>query len=157
MVEIACEYVIAPRKTIRLELLFSNDPISFFGGVNAADGKVSDYRHGSYQQSMSNKAFAVPFGKGSSGAGLVLMEMMRLKTAPAAIINIRTDPVILTGPLISRHYYEQILPVINMNEQNYARLANMKEIELFATGAVLNAFPESGTTASSAVARSPAE
>ena len=35
MVEIACEYVIAPRKTIRLELLFSNDPISFFGGVNA--------------------------------------------------------------------------------------------------------------------------
>ena len=156
MVEIACKYVIAPRKTLRLELLFSNDPISFFGGVNAADGKVSDFRHSSYQQSMSHKAFAFPFGKGSSGAGLVLMEMMRLKTAPAAIINIRTDPVILTGPLISRHYYEQILPVVNMNEQNYARLANMKEIKLFATGTVLNAFPESGSAACSGVARLPA-
>ena len=140
MVEIACEYIIAPRETIRLELLFSNDPISFFGGVNVADGKVADYRHGSYQESMSNKAFAFPFGKGSSGAGLVLMEMLRLKTAPAAIINIRTDPVILTGPLISRHYYEQLLPVINMTEPNYARLANIEEIELLATGTVLNAF-----------------
>ncbi len=140
MVEIACEYVIAPRKTLRLELLFSNDPISFFGGVNAVEGKVADYRHGCYQESMSNKAFAFPFAKGSSGAGLVLMEMMRLKTAPAAIINIRTDPVILTGPLISRYYYEKIIPVINMTEQDYARLANMREIELFATGTVLNAF-----------------
>jgi hypothetical protein len=27
-----------------------------------------------------------------------------------------------------------------MTEQNYARLANMKEIELFETGTVLNAF-----------------
>jgi predicted aconitase with swiveling domain len=142
MVEIACKYVIAPRKTIRVELLFSNDSISFFGGVNAADGKVEDHRHGNYQHSMSNKAFAFPFGKGSSGAGLVLMEMIRLKTAPAAIINIRTDPVILTGPLLSRHYYEQILPVINLNEQNYARLANMKEVELFSTGALLKAFPD---------------
>jgi hypothetical protein len=59
--------------------------------------------------------------------------------------------------LISWHYYEQILPVINMNEQNYAGLANMKEIELLATGTVLNAFPESGATVCSAVARSPAE
>jgi predicted aconitase with swiveling domain len=150
MVELACDYVIAPRKTIRLELLFSTDPISFFGGVNAADGKVKDHRHSSYRQSMSNKAFAFPFGKGSSGAGLVLMEMMRLKTAPAAIINIRTDPVILTGPLVSRHYYEQILPVVNMNEQNYISLASMKEVELFATGTVLNAFSESGTASYSA-------
>jgi predicted aconitase with swiveling domain len=157
MVEIACKYVIAPRKTIRVKLLFSNDPISFFGGVNAVDGKVQDYRHGNYQHSMSNKAFAFPFGKGSSGAGLVLMEMIRLKTAPAAIINIRTDPVILTGPLVSRHYYEQILPVINMNEQNYARLANMEEVELFSTGALLRAFPESATAAFSAVAQPPAE
>jgi predicted aconitase with swiveling domain len=74
------------------------------------------------------------------------MEMIRLKTAPAAIINIRTDPVILTGPLVSRYYYEQILPVINMNDQNYARLANMKEVELFSTGALLKAFPESMPT-----------
>jgi len=140
MVELACKYVIAPGENMRLKLLFSNDPISFFGGVNAADGKVEDYRHGNYRHSMTHKAFAFPFGKGSSGAGLVLMEMMRLETAPAAIINLRTDPVILTGPLLCRHYYDQILPVINMTEQNYTRLAGMTEIEIFKTGTVLHAF-----------------
>ena len=110
MVELSCRYVISPLKPMRMELLFSNDPISFFGGVNATNGKVEDYRHGNYSQSMTNRAFAFPFGKGSSGAGLVLMEMMRLNTAPAAIINIRTDPVILTGPLLCKHYYLGLLP-----------------------------------------------
>ena len=32
-----------------------------------------------------------------------------------------------------------------MTEQNYARLANMREIELFATGTVLNAFKKCDT------------
>jgi len=141
MVELSCQYVIAPRKPMRMELLFSNDPISFFGGVNATNGKVEDHRHGNYCQSMTNKAFAFPFGKGSSGAGLVLMEMMRLNTAPAAIINIRTDPVILTGPLLCKHYYEQVLPIINMHETEYAGLAGITEVEIFTEGNVLHAFP----------------
>ena len=124
-----------------MELMFSNDPISFFGGVNAANGKVEDHRHGNYSQSMTNKAFAFPFGKGSSGAGLVLMEMMRLKTAPAAIINIRTDPVILTGPLLCKYYYEQVLPIINMLETEYARLEGIEEVEIFTEGNMLRTFP----------------
>ena len=140
MVELACKYIIAPKKTLRLELLFSNDPISFFGGVNSTTGNIEDHRHSSYQQSMTHKAFAFPFGKGSSGAGLVLMEMARLQTAPAAIINIRTDPVILTGPLICKHFYEQIFPVINLSREDYARLAHMKEVALFSKGTTLEAF-----------------
>jgi predicted aconitase with swiveling domain len=147
MVALACQYIIAPRKIMRVKLLFSNDPISFFGGVNAESGMVEDYRHGNFKRCMTNTAFAFPFGKGSSGAGLVLMEMMRLETAPAAIINIRTDPVILTGPLISKHYYKQMLPVINMDEQNYSRLSGMAEVKIFPTGAVVHAFTESGVAA----------
>ena len=141
MVELSCRYVIAPRKSMRMELLFSSDPISFFGGVNATSGKVEDHRHGNYRQSMTNKAFAFPFGKGSSGTGLILMEMMRLNTAPAAIINIRTDPVILTGPLLCQHYYGQVLPIINMHEAEYAKLAGHAEIEIFTKANFLCAFP----------------
>lgn len=140
MVELSCTYVIAPRETLQVELLFSHDPISFFGGVNAVDGKVQDHRHGNYQHSITGKAFAFPFGKGSSGAGLVLMEMVRLKTAPAAIINIRTDPVILTGPLLCKHFYGQLLPVINVNKETYVKLEGIKTVEIFPAGMTLNAF-----------------
>jgi predicted aconitase with swiveling domain len=140
MVELNCRYVIAPPESLRVELLFSHDPISFFGGVKAADGIVQDYRHGNYQSSMTGKAFAFPFGKGSSGAGLVLMEMVRLKTAPAAIINIRTDPVILTGPLLCKHFYEQFLPIVNVSEEDYIQLEGMQSVELFPTGTKMNIF-----------------
>jgi predicted aconitase with swiveling domain len=140
MVELDCTYVIAPPEPLQVELLFSYDPISFFGGVNAVQGIVQDYRHGNYQRCMTGRAFAFPFGKGSSGAGLVLMEMVRLKTAPAAIINIRTDPVILTGPLLCRHFYEQFLPVVNVSEEDYARLEGMQSVELFPAGAMMNVF-----------------
>ncbi len=124
-----CKNVIAANK--RVKLVGSNDSFSFVGGVNIQTGDISDYRHANYQENITDKAFAFPFGRGSSGAGLVLMEMLRIGTAPAAIINVHTDPVILTGPLICKHFYNQILPVINLSEEDYKKLEGAKEIEIF--------------------------
>lgn len=124
-----CKNVISDSK--RIKLVYSNDSFSFVGGVNIQTGDISDYRHANYQENITGKAFAFPFGRGSSGAGLVLMEMLRIGTAPAAIINVHTDPVILTGPLICKHFYNQILPVINLTEEDYQKLDGAKEIEIF--------------------------
>ena len=124
-----CKNVISDSK--RIKLVYSNDSFSFVGGVNIQPGDISEYRHANYQENITGKAFAFPFGRGSSGAGLVLMEMLRIGTAPAAIINVHTDPVILTGPLICKHFYNQILPVINLTEEDYQKLDGAKEIEIF--------------------------
>ncbi len=124
-----CKNVIAASK--RVKLVGSNDSFSFVGGVNIQTGDISDYRHANYQENITDKAFAFPFGRGSSGAGLVLMEMLRTGTAPAAIINVHTDPVILTGPLICKHFYNQILPVINLSEEDFKKLEGAREVELF--------------------------
>ncbi len=126
---IKCTNVIAASK--RIPLVYSNDSFSFVGGVEIPTGVISDYRHANYQENIKDKAFAFPFGRGSSGAGLVLMEMARLESAPAAIINIHTDPVILTGPLVCKHFYEQVIPVINVSEEDYERLKGATEIEIF--------------------------
>lgn len=123
-----CKNVISDSK--RIKLVYSNDSFSFVGGVNIKTGDISDYRHANYQENITGKAFAFPFGRGSSGAGLVLMEMLRIGTAPAAIINVHTDPVILTGPLICKHFYNQILPVINLSEEDYQKLDGATEIEI---------------------------
>ena len=123
-----CKNVISDDRT--LELVYSKDSFSFVGGVNTKTGEITDYRHANYKENIKGKAFAFPFGRGSSGAGLVLMEMARLGTAPGAIINIHTDPVILTGPLICEHYYGQIIPVINLTEEDYAKLAGAKTVTI---------------------------
>ena len=128
-ITLRCKTVIAGSG--RRKLVYSNDSFSFVGGVTISNGDISDYRHANYQENITGKAFAFPFGRGSSGAGLVLMEMLRLGTAPSAIINIHTDPVILTGPLICKHFYNQILPVINLSEEDYKMLEGAKEIEIF--------------------------
>ncbi len=129
-ITLKCKNVIAA--SMKIPLVYSNDSFSFVGGVNIQTGEIADYRHANYQENITGKAFAFPFGRGSSGAGLVLMEMLRIGTAPAAIINVYTDPVILTGPLICKHFYNQILPVINLSEEDYKKLDGAKEIEIFA-------------------------
>ncbi len=126
---IKCKNIIST--SMRIPLEYSNESFSFVGGVDIKTGVVSDYRHPSYQKSIKDKAFAFPFGKGSSGAGLVIMEMQRVGTAPAAIVNIHTDPVILTGPLVLKNFYDQTIPVINLSIEDYEKLSGAKEIELF--------------------------
>ncbi len=129
MLNLKCRNVISA--SMRVPLVHSNDSFSFVGGVNIKTGEISDYRHKNYKQNIKGKAFAFPFGRGSSGAGLVIMEMSRLDTAPAVLINVHTDPVILTGPLVCRHFYNTVIPVINLSQEDFEKLAGAKEIEIF--------------------------
>ncbi len=129
MGELSCKNIIAG--DLKLELLHSNNSISFVGGINIETGCIADPRHDRFGECITGKAFAFPFGKGSSGAGLVLMEMLRTGTAPAAIINIRTETVVLTGPLICKHFYKQILPIVNVSEEDYQSLSTAKNVEIF--------------------------
>ena len=103
-VRIQCRYAVSGNVTA--DVLFSNDPFSFWGGVERETGIVTDKRHGNYGVSMKEKAFVFPFGKGSSGAGTTIMEMVRQGSNPAAIVNITSDPVLLTGPLIAKYFYD---------------------------------------------------
>ena len=129
MVELSCRVLIADDRDA--PVVYSRDSISFVGGVNIETGCIADPRHDRFGECISGTAFAFPFGKGSSGAGLVLMEMLRIGTAPAALINLRTDPVLLTGPVICKHFYQQVLPIVNLDEASFHQLADFKHIRLF--------------------------
>ena len=80
---------------------------------------------------MAGKVFAFPTPKGSSGTGLIILEQVRTHCAPAAIINVRSDPVVLTGPLIAKRFYNISIPVVNISEEDYAKLEGAKEVEFF--------------------------
>ena len=51
-------------------------------------------------------------GRGSSSASSVLAEQIRARTAPAAIILSRPDPIIPLGALIAAELYDLNLPVV---------------------------------------------
>ena len=104
---------------------------SYWGTVDPKRGVIRDNRHALYQQNMSGKVLAFTTPKGSSGTGLIILEQIRNHCAPAAIINLRSDPVVLTGPLIAKRFYNVAIPVVNISEEDYAKLEGAKEVEFF--------------------------
>ena len=121
----------AVRGNVKAPVLWSNEPISFWGTVDPQSGLIRDNRHPNYMQNMSGKVFCFPTPKGSSGTGLIILEQVRTSCAPAAIINLRSDPVVLTGPLIASRFYNVKIPVVNLSEDDYMKLENAKEVEFY--------------------------
>ena len=114
---------------VRAELLYANEPMSFWGAVDPQTGTIRDNRHSLYQKNMAGKVLAFTTPKGSSGTGLIILEQIRTGCAPAAIINLRSDPVVLTGPIIAKRFYNVDIPVVNLSEEDYAKLEGAKEVE----------------------------
>jgi len=108
--------------TGRGRLLTTRQPISFWGCVDPVTGNISDKRHDLYGESISEKVLVFPFGKGSSTGSLMILELLRLNLAPAAIINIRTEPLLATGPVVGKHFYEKTFPIVNVDESDFELL-----------------------------------
>jgi len=86
----------------------TNQPISFFGGVDPKTGFIIEKGHELEGVNISGKILVFPHGKGSSVGSYVLYAMAKNGTAPLAIINKETETIIATGcvlaeiPLIDR-------------------------------------------------------
>ena len=122
--QIPCKGII--RGTASGEILFSHTPISFIGGVDYVTGIIKDPKSDQCGQCVADKIFVFPFGKGSSGAGLVLLELIRIGKAPKAMVNINTSTVLLIAPLIAREFYKKIVPVVTVDESFMNILSTMK-------------------------------
>ena len=79
------------------KVLLNDAPVSFLGGVAPATGELTD-RSGS---SITGRVFAFPRGKGSTVGSYVMLEMKRVGTLPAAIINETVEPIVATGAVLS--------------------------------------------------------
>jgi predicted aconitase with swiveling domain len=108
--------------TNRGQLLSTRQPISFWGCVDPVTGNISDRRHELFGESISEKVLVFPFGKGSSTGSLMILELLRLNLAPAAIINIRTEPLLATGPVVGKHFYGKTFPIVNVEESDFKLL-----------------------------------
>ncbi len=129
MEKITVHATYAVRGHVRAPLLWCDAPLCFWGVVDPRTGDIRDNRHPLFQKNMAGKVLAFTCPKGSSGTGLVLMEQIRNDCAPAAIINITTDPVVLTGPLIEKNFYAYTIPTVTISQKDYALLEQAAEVE----------------------------
>jgi predicted aconitase with swiveling domain len=84
------------------EILYSPEPITFFGGVDTATGRVVERSHPLYAQTLSGKILIFPHSKGSTVGSYILLRLARRKLAPAGIVTLHPDEVTIVGAIISK-------------------------------------------------------
>lgn len=93
-------------------------PINFFGAYmqGILSGKLSrieDTKHELYGKSLEGKVLVFPFSIGSLAGGVSLLEAIIQGVGPKAIVNTKTDGVLLAGPVFARVFYGIEVPVVD--------------------------------------------
>jgi predicted aconitase with swiveling domain len=112
--------------------------LSLWGGLDPQTGKIIDERHPSLGQDVTGKVMLLPFGRGSSSASSILLESVRVGTAPAAIITSEPDSILALGAIVSLTLYDRAPPVVVLNPDDYRAVchlvANQTNIKLEVAG-----------------------
>lgn len=100
-------------------VLVTKQPISFWGGVDPKTGIINDPRHDLLGRSIAEKVLVFPYAKGSAGAPLVILELARVAKTPAAMINLEAEPLLVSGPIICRHFYGKEMPLVTIDKKAF--------------------------------------
>ena len=120
-------------------VLAADEPLSFWGGVDPATGRVIDVHHPLAGQVLTGKLLVLPGTRGScSGSGVVL-DLALSGRGPAALIFSDPEDVATLGALVAGELFDRSLPVLRLSAADRAALASQKagqitETELVAGG-----------------------
>lgn len=110
------------RGTAEGEILKLTKPISFWGGVDAKTGRISDPRHPQHDVSITGKILVLPGMIGSSSASYVLTELMMEKLGPAALVIPEADAILPLAVIVAREMGWGSIPVIRVPVAKQAAL-----------------------------------
>lgn len=130
------EFRVFIQGSVSAEVLFSDTPLCFWGGVDPKTGLVTDVHHPLQGKSISGKLLCIPFDRGSCSSSGVLLEMIRNRTHPAGILCIEAEAVLALGPLIGEKMYQRTVPMRAVPAEEYKKLRNA-HIITFTDNAVL--------------------
>ncbi len=76
-------------------LLVYPHPLSFYGEVDPKTGRLPDGR------SMSGRVLVIPATRGSTVGSYVIYAMKEYGTAPAAIVAVEAEPILVAGAVMA--------------------------------------------------------
>jgi len=117
--------------------LVSKEALSFWGGICPRTGRIIDQRHELTGAIATGKIFVFPKGKGSSTSSATLAETIRKNVAPAAIINLKVDPILALGSIVADELYHQSIPVVVLKEEDFYSIKQGDYLTLLPNGKVL--------------------
>jgi predicted aconitase with swiveling domain len=117
--------------------LASSEPLSFWGGYDWRTGEIIDRRHTLSGSIAKDKILVIPFTRGSSTTTAVLLEAIRARTAPAAIITTDTDFFFALASVVAEELYASPLPLVALTASDFAKLQTDDQIHIMDDGNVI--------------------
>lgn len=99
--------------------LVSKEPLSFWGGLCPHTGEIIDRRHERSGAIVTGRVFVFPQGRGSSTSSATLLESIKTGVAPAAIINLKVDPILALGSIVADELYHQVIPIVVLSKEDF--------------------------------------
>ena len=99
------------------------EPLSFWGGVDAVSGRIIDRWHPQKGRAISGQVLVMTAGRGSSSGSSVLAEAIRLGTGPAGIVLLTRDAIVTVGAMIASELYRTQCPVVLARPADFPEIA----------------------------------
>ena len=115
----------------------SKEPLSFWGGLCPRTGEIIDRRHELSGATVTGRVFVFPQGRGSSTASAVLLESIRTGVAPAAIINLKVDPILALGSIVAAELYHRVMPIVVLAEKDFFSIRQNDYLRINSDGTVV--------------------
>ncbi|KXA89638.1 hypothetical protein AKJ62_02670 [candidate division MSBL1 archaeon SCGC-AAA259D14] len=101
------------------EAIITKQPINFLATymhgflIDQPSGKVEDPKHELYGEKIGGKILIFPHNVGSLTCGVVLLEAIKRRVSPKAIINVKTEAALLTGAIFSDLFFDLNMPIVD--------------------------------------------
>jgi uncharacterized protein len=106
------------------------EPLSYWGGVNAATSAIIDTHHRQVGASIVGRTLVPPGGRGSSSS--VLAATIGKGVGPSAILLDATDPIIPLGCLVAAKLYDIWRTVAVLGSEAHRACAHASGLEVTA-------------------------
>lgn len=116
--------------------LVLDEPLSLWGGVDPATGRIIEPRHPQHGAAVTDRALVMPAARGSSSSASVLAEMIRAGTAPAAVLLGEPDLILALGSTVAGELYGVQLPVVVLTDGIRRRIASGSTVTVGQDGSV---------------------
>jgi predicted aconitase/predicted aconitase with swiveling domain len=112
------------------DIIATTEPLSFWGGVDPATGRVIDVHHPLAGQSLVGRILVISGTRGSCTGSGVLLDMVLNGRAPAALVFAEPEDVVTLGAMIAAEMFGKTLPVLRLSADAFAALSGARSARI---------------------------
>ena len=112
-------------------------PLSFWGGVDPKQGTITDPRHPDHGRSIAGQILVLPAAIGSSSSSAIMLELIREKRAPAAVVMGRADAILALGVVVAEELGYHGIPIVEVGPESLGRLGQGQRVSVTRDGRVV--------------------